>query len=442
MNADLLASSMAWMDALWDDDAALLWSVRRDRHLVRETAWYALGSLQRGDAGLASLALDAVIGQQLHVPKAPFDGTFRRSPEEGDPPADAVMWLHYDPNWRQFIGTTFALICERFGDDLDASLVDRLRASIATAVSTEGPDRVPPTYSNIALMKAWLDGDAAYARSVADAFSSHGAFLEYNSPTYYGIDLFALALWRTSADLAPIGAPIEAALWRDIAGFYHAGLRNLCGPYDRSYGMDMTAHATPLGLWIWRLVGRELAPFPDPAVRFSHPHDFCFAPCIAALEAEIPDDALSDLRAFSGERTIERTISTDPRRVATAWLGDDVMIGAHAGPPSGIGWFQHHHATIHWRRPDAGIGWMRLRPGAAVDATAAAGRLRLEVETDDPIVFEVNPSPRSGRRGWASDGISVSVETDASGPQPGGTQELVYAPARGSTTFVLTLDRS
>jgi hypothetical protein len=294
------------------------------------------------------------------------------------------MWIAFDPNWRQFIGTTFAVIIDRYGDALPNEVVQRLRASIELAVDSEPPGRVAATYANIALMKAWLDAwmgriDQADALAAAtfEHFAVNEAFLEYNSPTYYGIDLSALALWRSSDLLSERGEVMETALWRDIARFYHADLRNMCGPFDRSYGMDMTTHATPLGLWIWSVVGRSLAPFPDPATRFRHPHDMCFGPWVAAFEPNVPDDVVPHLRTFAGERFVERTISADPPRKATAWLSEDVMIGAQQGPPSGIGFFQHHHATMHWREADGSVGWLRLVPETPADAIANPGELRI-----------------------------------------------------------------
>jgi hypothetical protein len=433
---DLLAVSMAWMDALWDDDAALLWTVRRDRHMSRETAWYALGLLERGDDARAVRALDAVLAQQFPRAGRPFDGTFRRAPEEPDPPDGPVMWLHYDPNWRQFIGTTFAVVLDRHGDRLASELGDRLGASIDAAVEGEDPTRVSPTYANIALLKAWLDawagrtGDAdAFAQEVADAFDPHGAFLEYNSPTYYGIDLWALALWRTATPrMRQLGPVMEAALWRDVARFYHPGMRTLCGPYDRAYGMDMTTHATPLGLCIWDAVGRDLAPFPDTAGRFRHPHDLCFAPCVAVAGTDVPDDAVPHLRTFEGERRVVRVVTDEPRRVATAWLSDDAMLGGWAGPASGIGWFQHHHATAHWRREDGSVGWLRLEADVPADATVVPGELRITTRTDRPILFEVHP---------ADDRARLVIDTDASPAQAPDERHLAYEPSSGPTTFAI-----
>ncbi|MEX2393221.1 MAG: hypothetical protein WD826_01955, partial [Actinomycetota bacterium] len=269
---------------------------------------------------------------------------------------------------------------------------------IARAVETEPDDRVSPAYANIALMKAWLDAwagreeyAAGFANDAAAHFDEHGTFIEYNSPTYYGIDLYALALWRNSIEpLTTLGPRIEAALWRDIARFYHAGMRNMCGPYDRCYGMDMTAHATPLGLWIWSVVGSGLTPFPDPTARFRHPHDICFGPCISELDAVIPDDVMSHLLAFQGERMIEQTVTTHPLRVVTAWLSEDTMLGGWSGPTSGIGLFQHAHATMHRCLDDGSIGWLRLRP--EITANVVAGRGELRITSSEPVAFDSSPS--------------------------------------------------
>jgi hypothetical protein len=389
-------ASMAWMDGLWDDNTALLWSVRRDRHMVRETAWYAMGLLQRGDNARAERSLRAVLANQFPMDGTPFEGTFRRAPEEATPPDDAVRWRHYDPNWRQFIGTTFAVIVDQYGGArLPDALVDDLRASIADCVAGEPDDRVAATYANIALMKAWLDAWAgradigeSFARQTYAHFDVHGAFLEYNSPTYYGINLWALALWRSSTGaLRELGADIEVRLWTDISRFYHAGLRNLCGPYDRAYGMDMSGHATPLGLHIWSAVGRERAPFPETSGQFSHPHDFCFGPLVAAAPTRIPDDVLPHLGTFQGEREVERTISDDPERVATAWLGPDAMIGGWTGPSSGISPLQQSRGTIH-----TPSGSLRLLPETAADAIASPGVL--EITSEGPITLDTSGALR------------------------------------------------
>src|SRR5215207_1260354 len=95
---------------------------------------------------------------------------------------------------------------------------------------------VPASYTNIALMTAfllqfgaarfgepaWLATAERLAGEVLARFQVNSAFDEYNSPTYYGIDLYALALWRSYAAsplLRRAGVEMEGALWRDIAQF-------------------------------------------------------------------------------------------------------------------------------------------------------------------------------------------------------------------------------
>ena len=116
-------AAMKWNDAYWDDRAAFLWNTgtftnpstarpggaRPRRHLVRETSWYALGLLMRagdGDRERAIRAIEAVLNNQIDEVAQPFHGTFQRSPEEPRPPQRyARLFVEYDPNWREFIGT-------------------------------------------------------------------------------------------------------------------------------------------------------------------------------------------------------------------------------------------------------------------------------------------------------------------------------------------------
>ena len=82
---------MRWLDRYWDEAAGL---VRRPldpgepvvtQHLIRSTAWYALGLLLRDGHGDRERALDAigtVLDYQYDQPGRPHHGTFLRSPTE------------------------------------------------------------------------------------------------------------------------------------------------------------------------------------------------------------------------------------------------------------------------------------------------------------------------------------------------------------------------
>ena len=141
-----------------------------------------------------SACLRALCALQYDRPGVAWHGTFARFAEWPQPPDEgAVEWVDYDPNWRQFLGTTFTLMLRQF--ELSPPISSKLQAAIALAIEGEPRDRVSARYSNIALMKAWLEEDEPFASEVVQCFDEHGAFDEYGSPTYYGIDLYALALW-------------------------------------------------------------------------------------------------------------------------------------------------------------------------------------------------------------------------------------------------------
>lgn len=411
----LAQAALTWTDRFWDPHAALL-AIESDdhgmeiRHSVRNSIWYALGLLLRDqgdDRAQAAAAIAAVLDNQYVVPGAIYHGTFRRWPGETQS-SDPVIWRNYDPNWRQFIGTTLALLLEEFDQVLPPALIQRMDRAIKTAVLGEPPERCSPAYTNIALMKAalltwagdrygqpeWTRDGEAFGRAVYDLFESHQTFTEYNSPTYYGVNLYALALWRAYAKsdaLATMGAAMEAALWHDIARFYHAGLRNVAGPYTRSYGMDMQNYGALLGLSIWLLVGQEAAPFPHASGMFDHGHDFCYGPPLALVGTQAPADTLPHFHTFQGERIVSSRIAGErgaPDRIATAWLGHDVMIGAEGtASDNPVHAFtrinQFHPVTLHWQT-SGGVGWMRLLHEGPVDARAGQGELRMTGVIGEP----------------------------------------------------------
>ena len=99
------------------------------KHGARDTAWYAVGLLLRDqpdDRARAVHALEAVIALQYNAPGRKWDGTFARTPEDAPLNSSAREWEEYDPNWREFIGTTFALILEEFTDRLPAGMAAQL----------------------------------------------------------------------------------------------------------------------------------------------------------------------------------------------------------------------------------------------------------------------------------------------------------------------------
>jgi hypothetical protein len=467
--AELLQASMAFCDGFWDESAGLLWSPASPvadpgrRHAVRESAWYALGLLMRGapgDEARARRILDVVLAHQFAAPGRPWDGTFRRSPEEPLPGPDAELWKNYDPNWRHFIGTTFALILTGFEHRLPAGLPARLEDSIRRAVEGElTQGRAEPYHTNIKLMHGflwswagarlhrpeWVAGGERWAEEVAAAFAIHETFEEYNSPTYYGVDLYGLALMRrhgATEKIRALGAQLEAGLWRDVARFYHAGLKNMAGPYDRAYGMDMRRYVSLTGVWMGLALPAELTPLPDPSGPMGHAHDFVATPLYVALGAQVPADVLADFRAFRGERMLRRPITAT--RTATAWLAANIMIGGELthgtlGATPGKG--QFHPATIHWVAPGDEVGWVRLYASPPSDAEAGKETLTLSAPAAGDFTFRISVpglvAGRLGRDRWALPGLNVQVESDAATFALAPGEGFIEVEYRGATRIVL-----
>ncbi|MBI5032911.1 MAG: hypothetical protein HZB51_20515 [Chloroflexi bacterium] len=440
---DLFIASMRWAEDQWDQTMGLLWNANNSKtatsiHTIRGSVWYAFGLLMRNDCGdvaRATRIIDTVLNYQLNAPQRVFHGTFLRAPEEPFPPDHALIWRDYDPNWREFIITVLALVLLEYSEQLAPLLIQKIHTAMRRAVEGALARGLSAAYTNIALMyafmlcfagkrfndAAWFDEGERMAREVYRLFKQHDAFAEYNSPTYYGVDFYALALWRSYPTLSPLlaqlGNEMEATLWRDVAQFYHADLRNLAGPYDRSYGMNLLDYVSVIGIWMRLATNKHIAPFPDTDQPFEHQHDIGFVPLIAFLGAQVPADALEHFVSFHGEREIEHILADTLRRVATAWLGKDRMIGAEftsCTPPQSD---QLHPATIHWRidRSAKHIGWVRAFYLEPIDAYACKNRL--EISTTSEIAFLVHAvgtrMDQIERNVWRLPNLVARVETNA-----------------------------
>lgn len=409
---ELATRSLDWMDACWDAEATLF-RTPQDKiyeagnlsvpgHLVRESGWYALGLLLRnrpGDAQRAIQTLESVLNYQFDAPEQPYHGTWYRSPHEPHPPADPQVWKDYDPNWREFIGTTLALILIEYADQLPSPLIERIDAALKRAVAGTLARQVPASYTNIALMTAfllqfaaerynqpeWAEASNELAEQIWELFRRTSTVEEFNSPTYYGIDLYALALWRSYANLPFLrekGAAMEQILWQEIAKTYHAEMRNTVGPYDRSYSMDMRNYVSCLGLWIWLVTGYERAPFPDISQDFGHNWDFALAPAVALLGLDLPSELQEPFSHFSGPRSLRIVISQEPERVATAYLAERMVLGAEEAPSSHRpNNFQYHPATLHWLTgQDNQLGWIKINNTVPIRAQAEENSLRIFIQ--------------------------------------------------------------
>jgi hypothetical protein len=451
---DLLNFSVSFADRWYDPAVGLVWNPAgsfapevRDAsvHLLPQSAWYAFGLLERngpGDHTRAVAVLDAVLGHQYDRPGTPWNGTFSRVAELGEPGDGAVEWVDYDPNWRQFIGATLVMVLRHHAERLDAVLRSRIDRALDLAVRGESADRVSPAYTNIALLKAvveveygTLSGDEAVvkageslAAAVVARFDRFGTFDEFNSPTYAGIDLWALGMWRTCAaspQLRDWGERLERAVWDELALFFHGGLGCLAGPFVRAYGADMHRYVAAAGLWWWPVFGRGKAPLPDLGTdAVVHSHDLMLGPLVARLASQYPRRLAEFLVGYDGIRQIERQIGDDPELVATAWLEPDVTFGGLGGPAARPAVGQYMPAVVQWALPAGGVGTVVVRCTDPTEARATDGVLRVTTvpAATGPAPVEVvvstgDGAPLAGAMvepgRWNLPGLVLRVQTDA-----------------------------
>lgn len=316
-------------------------------------------------------------------------------------------------------------------------------------------DNLYPAYSNPTLMRAvatgWTGlklGDAnmtaageAYARDALALFDRHGTLSEFNSPTYCGVSLLALTLWAkymppASSVMGARGPGMVADVWASVGALYHAGLRNMAGPWDRAYGFDQNLYVGIMNVYLWSLVGSDRAPGRQkrqgqkrlPYWAATHADDFEIAPLLSAVlpyhHTLVPDDVWDKLVAFPGEHTYAAAAYAPPYDLATrnvtTWLGERVTIGAQSFDQSVVGGFsinqnQWNPAVAQWLRSDGSVGWLTwYATESAVDVDVQPGRLGLTYPRgNDSSVFTflVVSNPLGQKRdivGW-QDVMSLSV---------------------------------
>jgi hypothetical protein len=204
---------------------------------------------------------------------------------------------------------------------------------------------------------------------------------------------------------------MEAELWRDTAAFYHAGMKNMCGPFVRAYGMDMTRYCALSGLWIALAVGDPtLAPWPTTGGQ--HQGERIYGPIFALLGCQVPEDVLPHLQSFAGLRRFERTFGETQ---ATVLIEKNLMMGAATLKRR---WDQHHPATIYWlAAPEQRVGWILLtglNDGLAPVVADRCLSIRRLSKSDEPIQFLVSApgldEAAIARDHWNLPGLRVTVE--------------------------------
>lgn len=366
-----------------------------------------------------------------------------------------------DENWREFIGLGLILIREYFAEHLDAALRENLDAALLRAADGAAWRSPPPDYTNIAIMSAFLMGYAGErfqrrdlynlgwekALVVYEMYSRDKMPGEFNSTTYYGADLQAAACWKQfirNKRFAEAGRKIEEGLCRELAEYYHADLKTVCGPHNRAYVMSLSQSVTPTGLWLAAaLDDPALAPLsevPDGGGR----HEWIYVPFYLLLRPELPKEIAEDFRRFSGPRTVDKrfTYVNGRNQHVRMKLENRWMMGTATGCTRQ--WSQHHPGTIHWlispkpetaatRQPsNPEIGWLKLDGDNGVHVeqegnklfvrklNSRAEKFRIVVSLpglNESMFRQGDSSGKESRSIWKFPGITLSVNTPLDAPR-------------------------
>lgn len=382
-----------------------------------------------------------------------------------------VVWDTYDPNWREFIGCIFAMILTWFEDGLSAELIIRMKEAMNKAVTGSArryEQQICPMNTNIELMHIFICGfyggllgeekfsrhSLCAAKAFLERYQEFHSVSEFNSPTYYGVDLMCAALLKQLSpqeELKRMGESLEEGIWKDLADFYNPVLRNICPPFSRSYEMDMAVH-TSIPVLLYLGLGAEA--FPLPAVNSETAGDIDFA----LLGTAIPSEIRESLIHFGGNRQITRQYreliergdpdNNSPLCTARAWIEENYMLGGMKGSRNTSG--QLRAAAAYWKAPDGSVSYLALlrrAPGerenthyrtvylnTSVDQNRMDIDVTFEVEQDMELYFEIAGSGMRTAsidgRNWVFPGMTVYVESDSPVPEirmEENRAEIVYA---------------
>lgn len=397
---------------------------------TRSGIYHSVGMLYRNegmDRENAQRVMGALLKLQHNVPGDKLHGMWRTG----------VGKDREDQNWREFVGTGFIVAREYFGDALAPDLVRDIDAALMRAAEGAVKRDVSAGYTNIALMSAFLmdyvghtaskpefqEAGKKKAKAIRDLFFQYKTFTEFNSPTYYGVNLMGLGMWRElgkSAGLREWSQEIESNFWGHIAQFYHAGMKNMCGPYARGYGMDMTQYNALVGMCIaMGLDGPEHAPVPNTKDRA---FEWAYAPMFALLNVQPPKDLLPEFKTFSAPREVHHEIAYRNKVFhAQVVLESDWMMGAATGMRRR--WDQHCPATVHWM-VGLEMRWLLVHGENAAEAKIEGRKLQIfatESDAEHPFRILIH-APQADltlmtENTWTLPGMTFNVQTAFPAPE-------------------------
>lgn len=377
----LLEQAYGHFSKKFSEEKNLIKTRSEGKHTVRSSANYALAVLMcTGDTEKAARIIKAIIDCQYTEKGKVYYGTYKRNIEEADPSISPVVWDDYDPNWREFMATVFAVILSEYGNVLSKDTVELMKESAHRAVEGSIERYIAdetPMNTNIELMHIFitefygrmfndtgmLEQSKAALKRLYDYYKLNNTVCEFNSTTYYGVDFIALSCikkYSKDPELLATADVVYEGLWRNFADFYSVSFKNPCGPYARCYEMEMTEHSS-IGALLYKNLGEA---YKDMAgINCETFTD----PLIVMVDVKIPEHLKDCFITEQPERLIEHKFTElcelHPKGkrhylcTATAFISKNFMMGALKGSQNTSG--RLHAGTIFWKH-NGDMYWIRL----------------------------------------------------------------------------------
>lgn len=346
-----------------------------------------------------------------------------------------VVGDRFDQNWREFVGCDLITIYRFYKNRIPADLLADIEKGLTHAALGAMKRNVGADYTNISIMSAFLmdfvgnefkrpelvAAGLRKANDIAALYNRHNTFSEYNSPTYYGVTLIAIALWRelgSSPELREMGKTLEREFWKEIVTFYNPNLKNMPAPYFRGYGMDMQKYYAITGLWIAVAVNdKALAPIPSgQGPKFGEVSNIA---AIYHLGLEIPKACLVSLTRFTGPRYLERAVPNtypgDTLKRVTSMIYKDWMMGGVWGNRKP--WNQVKTGAIHWKDGAQDVGWLLVPGDGNTNVKVSKTDMKVYLANKDAkqvriFIYTKNISaPLLASQTWILQGMTLKVNT-------------------------------
>lgn len=378
------------------------------------------------DREQAFAILQWVLKYQCQDESSKYYGVWKTTP--------AGNW--HDPNWREFVGCDLIIILHAYRSVLPPDLAKTIEAALMHAAWGALKRDVAPGYSNISVMSAFLmeytgtafkrdelkQAGLKKARDIVALYRTCSTFNEFNSPTYYGVTLVGIALWRElafSEELKALGKTLEQELWREVTTFYNANLKNLPGPYFRSYGMDMQKYNTILGLWIAVATDDEnIAPF--PRLPFAKAYEMSNIAPIFHLGLSLSQSQLASLKEFGSPRhltqCVAKTFPADSEKQVTFTINKDWMMGGLWG--NRRAWGQIKTGAIHWKTAAGEVSWLLVPGDGKTNVRVTETHMNIYLADQSASVVEIYlyatklATNQFDDQQWGLPGMTFQIKTD------------------------------